>query len=114
MNDSRTHWLPSEMPMSLSVPFSSSQPSRSQYLSLLQAKLDEQIKADLKDARQAMEMSQESAPELWSIAEQNPLSQWASALVKSDRLNSLLPNPWGGEQVEPEQTSLREMLEQLA
>ena len=114
MNSTKQHWIPSGMPEALSVPFPGNPVTRDLYLSFLQDSLDEQIQADPKAARQALEMSQEQAPELWSIAEQNPSSQWARALVQSDRLNSLLPDPWSGSRIEAQEPNLRAALEALA
>ncbi len=114
MTSSAKHWLPKGLPPPLSVPSPGEPVSRSLYLSLIEAKLRGLIQADPKAARAALEMSQESAPELWAIAEQQPQSQWASALVRSDQFSSLLPTNWSGAEVQPEPTSLQEVLELLA
>ena len=115
MNSTKQHWIPAGVPKVLSVQFPGNPVTRELYLQFLQAHLDELIQADLKEARRALEMSQENAPELWAIAEQNPSSQWARALVQSDQLNALLPSPWSGDRTSVESSqNLREMLEVLA
>jgi hypothetical protein len=84
------------------------------YRHLLIAKLDRLIQADPQEARQAMEMSLEQAPELYSIAQQQPVSEWASAIVQGDTLMPLLSQVTAQgtlEQVPPQ--SLLEILEQL-
>jgi DNA-directed RNA polymerase subunit F len=52
--------------------------------------LQKLVKADPKAAREALEMSQEQAPELLQIAQNQPPNQWAEALMSSDSMRSLL------------------------
>jgi hypothetical protein len=105
------------MPQSLSVPNQGgSPPSLGVYLSLLASKVQHLVDADPRAARRALELSQEAAPDLWAIAEQSPTSQWGQALVASDQLHSLLPQPWSGQKMpEPDPLpNLEQVLESLA
>lgn len=111
---SPSNWLPKGAPACLAAPSPAGKPERDQYLSSLRQHLQRLIDQDQQEAQQALQMSQENAPELWEIAEQYPASQWASQLVRSDRLNSLLPAAWAVSPVEPEPYSLQEVLEALA
>ena len=117
MPNTSEHWLPSGMPEALSVPNQGKPPiSLGVYLSLLASKLQQLVNQDQRAARRAMEMSQESAPDLWEIAEQTAPNQWGQALVASDQLHSLLPQPWSGQTIpEPDPpASLEQVLESLA
>ena len=119
MNDSSKVWLPSGLPPAtahlLSVPDPGKPMTPGLYREMLVAKIDQLIQADPKAARQAMEMSQDEAPELWAIAEQFPASQWASALVRSDQMQALLSQTTGeGKLATPHEHSLGEILELLA
>jgi len=119
MNDSSKAWLPSGLPLEVARTLSVIEPglpmTPSLYRELLTARLDELIKADPKAARRALEMSQEQAPELWAIAEQYPISQWASALVRSDQMNALISQMrWTGMKLPAEPPNLLEILELLA
>ena len=119
MSDSSKVWIPlgarPGTAQALSVPNPGRQMTPGLYLDLLTSKLDKLIQADPKGALQAMEMSQEQAPELWSIAQQYPPSQWASQLVRSDQMQGLLaPLSWKGLLDQPTNQSLREILELLA
>lgn len=119
MNDSSKVWLPGgALPgteLALSVPDPGQPMTPGLYREMLAAKLDGLIQSDPKAARQAMEMSQEQAPELWAIAEQYPPSQWASALLRSDKMAGLLaPLTWRGRLAPAQPQSLREVLELLA
>ncbi len=62
-------------------------------------------------------MSQEQAPELYQIAQNQPPAQWAQALMSSDSMHSLMARvDWNlpGQQVpEPLDASLQSLLEQL-
>lgn len=120
MSSSRKVWIPGGAPPEAEMALSVEPPRRPMtpalYRSLLVLKLDSLIQADPRAARSALEMSQEQAPELWAIAEQCPVSQWASAIVSSDRMVTLLGQMVGPgrlRQPEPPQ-SLREVLELLA
>ena len=94
-----------------------SKPEQSLYRSLLLQKLAALINHNEKAARRALDMSQEHAPELWSIAAQHPPKDWAAQLVYSDGMMALLGKvDWdgpGGLQEAAEQ-SLLEIVEQLA
>ena len=97
MNSLSRVWQPATGPglslpqqQALSVPDPKGPMGRSLYLSLLEGKLTALVAADPQEARGAMEMSQEAAPDLWAIAEQSPPSRWASELVRSDGVNALL------------------------
>lgn len=57
---------------------------------LLSQHLHQLVQADPEAARQALEMSQEQAPELHLIAQNQPPSQWAQALMNSDSMHSLM------------------------
>ena len=95
----------------------SSKPQRSLYLSLLEQKLDALVKENQTAARQALELSQEQAPELWSIAEQSPPAQWAPQLVRSEGMQRLLAEvKWDspGSLQSVQKQSLLEIVEQLA
>ncbi len=117
MPNTTEHWLPSGAPQPLSIPFPGSDPvSLDLYLNLLGMQLQYLVDLDQKAARRALEMSQEQAPELWAIAEENPPSQWGTALVASDGLSRHLPQPWRGAKITPPDPlpSLEEVLEILA
>ena len=114
MNGSAKHWLPSGLPPQFAVS-SPQKPDRPAYLSALRSRLASLLRADPEAALAGLQMSQEAAPELWAIAEQVPQGQWPDALIRSDRLQSLLPDPWQVEPLkQPEPDNLRELLESLA
>ena len=81
-------------------------------LALLQH-LQKLIKINPKEARRAMEMSQEHAPELFLIAQGQPLSQWAESLMNSDSMHSLLSRNPSQAKTLLEQPDLQSLLEQL-
>jgi hypothetical protein len=84
------------------------------YRHLLAVKLDGLIQQDPKEALQAMEMSAEQAPDLYSIAQQRPRSEWAAAIVQSDSLMPLLAKVTTKGRLLPKQEQpLREILELL-
>lgn len=94
MNDTSKAWLPAGkldeiQRMILSVP-TNSKPAPDLYRSLLESKLQALVDADPAAATQALEMSQEQAPELWAISEQTPVNQWGSALMRSEGMSRLL------------------------
>lgn len=120
MNTSSRFFLPAGLSSpALAVPVASPDLDRGLYLALLESKLKALVEGDEEAARAAMEMSQESAPELWAIAEQYPLPQWASAIAQTDGMVRLLaPVEWTEPAQEvPEQdaqeVSLAEILELL-
>ena len=69
------------------------------------------VEADPQEARAALEMSQEQAPELLQIAQNQPSSQWAEALMNSDSMRSLLSLSPNQDKTLLEQTDLRSLLE---
>jgi hypothetical protein len=114
-------WTPSgdlshNQQLALSVP-APSKPDRSLYRTLLVEKLSQMIASDPKEARRVLEMSSEGAPEFWSIAQNNPMMDWAAQLVASDQLMlSLNRIDWSapGEMIAEPQMQLAETLEALA
>lgn len=120
MNSTSKVWLPAGLDegyqQPLSVPLPSSPMSRSLYVSLLEAKIQRLIDLEPQQAKQAMQMSQESAPGLWSIQEHYPRNQWASAIVRSDQATTLLSQVQWDQMLsaEPEPDNLLELLEMLA
>jgi len=121
MNTLMTVWLPAGQNLTqaqrqaLGVP-ARVKPPRSQYLQILASHLQAQINADLQEAQATMEMSQEQLPEPYLIAQNQPATQWAQALIQSDSMQPLLSQIdwtqagilWGGEP-----TSLQLLLEHL-
>ena len=61
----------------------------SAHLSLLQH-LQRLVEADHKAAREALEMSQEHAPELSLISQEQPPTRWGTSLTNSESMHSLL------------------------
>ena len=57
---------------------------------LLARHLRRLVDADPKAAREALEMSQEHAPELYLIGQYQPPSNWAQAVMSSDSMHSLM------------------------
>jgi len=121
MNDSQTVWMPAgpdlspEQAAALSVP-SLEKPAPDQYPQLLADKLQRLVDSDPEEARRALEMSQEQAPELYLIAEEVPPDQWGQALTSSESMQSLSNRvEWSlpGTTQPPQPQSLREILEQL-
>jgi hypothetical protein len=92
-------------------------PSQEVYQSLLMGKIQELVSQAPAEAKAALEMSQEHAPELYQIAQSQPQHQWAASLMNSDSMQSLTGRvDWNlpGElmQAQPE-VSLRNLLEQM-
>ena len=122
MNNPNMVWLPNGLPQGLAIALSIVDPGskiikRSLYLDLLTQKLDALIEANPKAARNALQMSQENAPGLWAIAEQFPVREWASALVRSDQMTNLLAplkTEVDGRLANPQPQSLLGILELLA
>lgn len=48
------------------------------------------VDADPKEARRALEMSQEHLPEMYQIAQDQNQEHWAQAVMNSDSMNSLM------------------------
>jgi hypothetical protein len=85
------------------------------YRELLRQKLDAMIQADPRGARQVMEMSRDNAPGLWEIAQQNPIQDWASVLMRSDQMTTLLaPVTMNGFLLAKTPQLIHEILELLA
>lgn len=75
----------------LTVPYSSPSPMTPNLLrSLLEHKFARMLADNPSQARQAMEMSQENAPELYALAQSSPPSQWPALLVRSEGMERLL------------------------
>ena len=75
--------------------------------------LERLVDADPKAAREALEMSQEQAPELYLIAQNQPQSQWPKSLMSSDSMHSLLSRNPSQVKTLLEQNDLQSLLEQL-
>ena len=80
---------------------------------LLSKHLERLVYADHKAAREALEMSQEQAPELYLIAQNQPPSQWAKSLMSSDSMLSLLSRSPSQAKALLEQSDLQSLLELL-
>ena len=80
---------------------------------LLSKHLERLVDADHKAAREALEMSQEQAPELYLIAQNQPPSQWPQSLMSSDSMHSLLSRNPSQAKTLLEQNDLRSLLEML-
>jgi hypothetical protein len=79
----------------------------------LERHLSALVEADLQAAREAMEMSQEHLPEIYLIAQNQFPREWATALMNSDSMGSLLsrsPSPVKEMLQAPDLQSLLEML----
>ncbi len=121
MNDTNKVWMPAGKlteveRVALSVP-ANEKPDPALYRSLLETKLQALVDADPVAARRSLEMSQDEAPELWAIAEQNPQSQWGSALARSEALSKMTQMiDWTmpGSLKAPEPLHLDELLELAA
>lgn len=121
MNAVRKAWAPGGADLSpkernLLAVQAHQKPSHDLYVSLLATKFQQLIDADHLQARSAMEMSLEHAPELWSIAECGAPSHWGEALARSDVLMPILAKiNWDdpGDLKMPSASTLRELLEVL-
>ena len=80
---------------------------------LLRQHLRRLVSADPEAARQALEMSQEQAPELYQIAQSQPTSQWAESLMNSDSMHSLMSRNPSQATTLLEATDLQSLLELL-
>jgi hypothetical protein len=121
MNTSPTVWLPAGQNLTLAqrqalaVP-ARAKPTQAQYKEMLTDSLQSQINANPQEAKATMEMSQEQLPEPYLIAQNQPKSQWAQALIQSDSMQPLLSLiDWtqAGSMREAEPTSLQLLLEHL-
>jgi hypothetical protein len=119
MSDSKQVWVPNGLPanqaQALSVP-AQGQTTMTLHLyrQLLEQKLNQLIQSDPTEAREAMEMSVDQAPELFSIAQNYPVMDWANQIVQGDTLMPILAQLTAQGVVEPERAqSLRQVLEAL-
>lgn len=71
------------------------------------------VDANPKAAREALEMSQEQAPELFLIAQNQPQAQWAESLMSSESMLSLMSRNPNQAKTLLEQPDLRSLLELL-
>ena len=71
------------------------------------------VDADPRAAREALEMSQEQAPELYLIAQNQPPSQWAQSLMSSESMHSLMSRSPSQAKALLDQPDLRSLLELL-
>ena len=121
MTNTSNYWIPagdlSEAQALLLAVQSKVKPNQQMYLTLLARKLQSLIDQDGQRAREAMEMSQEHAPELSLISQEQPPTRWGTSLTNSDSMHSLVSHlDWskpGKVQPLPQQDSLRSLLEQL-
>jgi hypothetical protein len=121
MRNTKTFWQPAgnlsaAQAQALSV-MAGEKPDQAIYQTLLTQKLQQLIDLSPQEALSALEMSQEQAPELYLIAQNQFPKEWAACLARSDSLHSLIAQvDWDlpGEQIsEPIETSLQSLLEQL-
>ena len=121
MTNTSNYWIPAgdlseAQALLLAVP-SKVKPNQQMYPTLLARKLQNLIDQDGQSAKEAMEMSQEHAPELYLISQEQPPTRWGTSLTNSDSMHSLLSHlDWskpGKVQPLPQQDSLRSLLEQL-
>jgi hypothetical protein len=120
MNTQQTYWIPAgnltpPEAMMLSVP-ASAKPRREVYRDLLSRKLQAAVDLEPEEAREAMEMSQEHAPDLYLISQDRPSTGWGTAIVNSDSASSLWSGiNWSqpGSLKSLPMQSLRELLEQM-
>lgn len=71
------------------------------------------VQDDPQAAREALEMSQEQAPELFQIAQSQPAAQWPQSLMNSDSMRSLMSRSPSQVKTLMEQPDLRSLLELL-
>lgn len=107
----------------LMVPFNGArkQMNRGMLLELLANRLTQEVKDDPHAAASGLEMSSESAPELWQIKQMEPQKNWGSALAYSDGIMRLMAKiDWDQESEngipmeQPEAISLLELMERIA
>ena len=73
--------------------------------------LEKLIQKDVREAKEAMEMSQEYLPEVYLIAIIEPHTNWAVSLMNSDTMLSLMPLNRSDVNLMREQIDLRSVLE---
>lgn len=71
------------------------------------------VESNPQEAREALEMSQEQAPELFLIAQNQPQAQWATSLMNSESMHSLMSRSRSQAKTLLEQPDLRSLLELL-
>jgi hypothetical protein len=122
MSNSQMVWHPASQNLSpeqleaLSVP-ARKNPGQGLFRVLMEKKLHALIQANPGDARQAMEMSQDQAPELYLIAQNSLMDQWPQALTHSDlmeRVLNLIEWDRPGTLAPENEPTLREVLEAIA
>jgi hypothetical protein len=85
---------------------------KSERLDLL-THLEKLVKDNPQEAREALQMSQEQAPELFLIAQNQPSTQWAASLMSSESMLSLMSqNPRMAKKM-LDKSDLRSLLEML-
>ena len=94
MTNTSNYWIPAgdlseAQALLLAVP-SKVKPSQQMYPILLARKLQSLIDQDGQRAKEAMEMSQEHAPELSLISQEQPPTRWGTSLTNSESMHSLL------------------------
>jgi hypothetical protein len=57
---------------------------------LMAHKLEAMVNQDPREALSAMEMSNDQAPELWEIAQNNPRHEWGAQIMQTDGAQKLL------------------------
>ena len=121
MTNTSNYWIPAgdlseAQALLLAVP-SMVKPNQQMYPALLARKLQSLIDKDRESAQAAMEMSQEHAPELSLISQEQPQTRWGMSLTNSDSMHSLLSRlDWtmpGKVQSLPQHSDLQSLLEQL-
>ena len=121
MTNTSNYWIPAgdlseAQALLLAVP-SKVKPSPQLYPSLLARKLQTLIDQDAESAQAALEMSQEHAPELSLISQEQPPTRWGTSLTNSDSMHSLLSRlDWtkpGKVQSLPQPNDLQSLLEHL-
>ena len=121
MSNTKSFWMPagnlSEAQAQALAVLALAKPDQEIYQALLAAKVQQLVSQAPEEAKAALEMSLEHAPELHQIAQSQPQTQWAQALMSSDSMHSLTGRvDWnlpGQLMQEPSETSLRSLLEQM-
>jgi Lon protease-like protein len=83
-----------------------------QHLGLL-THLQKLVESNPQEAREALQMSQEQAPELFLIAQSQPQTQWAASVMSSESMLSLMPLSPSQAKAMMSQPDLRSLLEML-
>jgi hypothetical protein len=119
----RTEGLTETQRAALMVPYQGQrqQMNRSILLSLLAERLSNEIMSDVPEARQALLMSEDVAPELAGIQSNYQPKEWGRQIARSDGMNQLLARLDWNQEIQngykplpqPEAISLRETLEQI-